>query len=77
MKLQILSLAGTLFEGDTDSVSLPSSNGEITILPNHIPLITLLQKGDVKFSNKNEQKNITIEGGFAEVNGEKVVVLAN
>jgi F-type H+-transporting ATPase subunit epsilon len=73
MKLQILSLAGTLFEGETNSVSLPSSDGEITVLPEHIPLITLLQKGEIKF---NDQK-LAVEGGFAEIDGEKVVVLAN
>ena len=73
MKLQILSLAGTLFEGDIPQVTLPAADGEITVLPEHIPLITLLQKGEIKFADQK----ISIEGGFAEVNGEKVVVLAN
>lgn len=73
MKLQILSLSGTLFEGDISQVTLPASDGEITVLPKHIPLITLLQKGEIKFNGEN----LSIEGGFAEVDGEKVVVLAN
>jgi len=73
MHLQILSLGGTLFEGEVAQVSLPAKDGEITILKNHIPLITILKKGEVKF----EGKNISIEGGFAEIDGKKVVVLAN
>lgn len=73
MKLQIFSLEGKLYEGETDQVSLPALDGEITVLKEHIPLITLLKKGVVK----TKEKNIEIPGGFAEVTGDKVVVLAN
>ncbi len=73
MRIQILSLDGILYEGDVSQASLPTKDGEITVLKNHIPLITLLKKGEIKTSDKN----ITIEGGFAEITGEKVVVLVN
>ncbi len=73
MELKIFSLEGTLYEGETDQVSLPALDGEITVLKEHIPLITLLKKGVVK----TKEKNIEISGGFAEVTGSKVVVLAN
>lgn len=73
MKLQIFSLEGTLYEGTTDQVSLPTTDGEITVLENHIPLITLLKKGVIR----TKDKNIEIPGGFVEVTENKVVVLAN
>ncbi len=73
MELKIYTLDGTKFEGQVSQVSLPTSDGEITVLPEHIPLITILKKGTVK----TDKENIEIEGGVAEIDGEKVVVLAN
>ena len=73
MKLNIYTLDGTKFEGDVAQVSLPAKDGEITILPHHIPVITILQKGFIK----TEKEQIEINGGVAEIDGEKVVVLAN
>ncbi len=73
MILKIYTLDGTKFEGEVSQVSLPGKDGEITILPHHIPVITILQKGLVKTPNES----IEIEGGVAEIDGEKVVVLAN
>lgn len=73
MELKIYTLDGTKFEGKVSQVSLPTSNGEITVLPNHIPLITILKKGIVK----TEKEHVEIDGGVAEIDGEKVVVLAN
>lgn len=73
MELKILKLDGVKFDGKVSSVSLPSKDGEITILPNHIPLITILKKGNIKI----EGQEIAVEGGVAEIDGEKVVVLAN
>lgn len=73
MELKILKLDGIKFEGKVSQVSLPGKDGEITILPNHIPLITILKKGNIKI----EGQEIQVEGGVAEIDGEKVVVLAN
>lgn len=73
MELKILKLDGIKFEGKVSHVSLPTKDGEITILPNHIPLITILKKGDIKI----EGQEIKVEGGVAEIDGKKVVVLAN
>lgn len=73
MELKIYSLEGTMFEGEVSQVSLPGGDGEITVLKNHIPLITTLKKGVIKFG----KENISIEGGFAEIGKGKVVVLVN
>ncbi len=73
MELKIYSLEGTLFEGTVSQVSLPTTSGEITVLKNHIPLITTLKSGVIKFG----KENISIEGGFAEIGKGKVVVLVN
>ncbi|HDZ54503.1 MAG TPA: ATP synthase F1 subunit epsilon [Candidatus Nealsonbacteria bacterium] len=73
--LFIIALDKVLFEGKTNSVTLPGSEGELTILKNHIPLITPLKKGNIKLKTKKEELNFRINGGVLEVKPEKVVVL--
>lgn len=73
--LFIIALDKILFEGETNSVTLPGSEGELTILKNHIPLITPLKKGNIKIKTKKEELNFRINGGVLEVKPEKVVVL--
>lgn len=73
-----------MLEEMVDQVSLPTTEGEITILPGHIPLITGLASGDVVAVSKDEYVPMAIVGGFVEVkpgqNGEvatEVAVLAD
>lgn len=73
MELKIYSLEGTKYEGTVPEVSLPATDGEITILPHHAPLITTLEAGKIKFDNQT----LTINGGFAEIGNSKVIVLIN
>lgn len=73
MELKIYSLDGTQFDGTVSQVSLPTTGGEITVLKNHLPIITTLKKGVIKFG----KEDISIEGGFAEIGKGKVVVLVN
>ncbi|MFA6463428.1 MAG: hypothetical protein WCV55_00280 [Candidatus Paceibacterota bacterium] len=73
MQIKIYSLQGTVYEGETTEVTLPAQDGEITVLKGHIPLITLLKEGEIR----TKEKNIPIKKGFAEITGEKVVVLVD
>lgn len=59
-------------------VSLPTLNGEITVLPNHIPLVTVLKAGELKLKDNAGDHIIAVAGGFVEVKGEnQIVVLAD
>ncbi|MDB5204444.1 MAG: atpC [Candidatus Taylorbacteria bacterium] len=73
MELKIYSLEGTKYEGTVPQVTLPATGGEITVLEHHIPLITTLKAGEVKFKDQT----VVINGGFAEIGNNKVVVLIN
>ena len=48
MYLEIVSPEATLFSGDVTSVTVPGVNGEFQMLENHAPIVSLLQKGNVK-----------------------------
>ena len=72
MKLQILQLTivspeHILFEGDVQLVTLPGTLGSFTVLPDHAPIISSLENGEITFSADGEMKSIEIKGGFVEV----------
>ncbi|HEY4498814.1 MAG TPA: F0F1 ATP synthase subunit epsilon [Candidatus Paceibacterota bacterium] len=77
MKLHIYSLQSTVHEGESDSVTLPTESGEISVLNHHIPLITTLKKGTVTAHSKDSSKEFTIRSGMAYTDGEQLVVLAD
>lgn len=56
-----------MLEEVVDQVSLPTTLGEITVLPNHIPLITELASGDVVAFSNGEHVPMAVVGGFVEV----------
>lgn len=67
-----------VFQQEIDEVILPTSNGEIAILPNHIPLIAALVPGIIRLKKGAVEEHVAVSGGFIEVMaGNKVRVLAD
>ncbi|MAG11886.1 MAG: ATP synthase F1 subunit epsilon [Parcubacteria group bacterium] len=67
-----------LEEGEATSISLPTSDGEITILPHHIPLISTLGAGEIIIRKDKEEFYYATEGGFLEVRqGGYVAIMAD
>ncbi len=78
IKFSIITPERKVFEDVVDSVSLPTKNGEITILPHHIPLISTIIPGEVKIRKGEEEIPLVVAGGFVEVKGSsEVIVLAD
>ncbi len=77
IQLKIATPEKLIYEAVVDHVSLPTVDGEITILPGHVSLITRISRGEIIAGEKNEKVPFVIVGGFAEINGESVIVLAD
>ncbi|MEK7453151.1 MAG: ATP synthase F1 subunit epsilon [Patescibacteria group bacterium] len=74
--LTIAKINETIFSGMVNSVNCPGSEGEMTILPNHIPLITTLKKGEVRIKLNDEKiEKFNIEKGILEVSKKEVIIL--
>ena len=68
MRLGIYSLKKILFQGKADSVNCMTESGEITILQNHKPLISVLRSGVIKIVDENKKDHyIPANSGFLEV----------
>ena len=60
-----------------DEVVLPSTSGQIGILPNHAPLITTLEIGVLRLKFEGNWKPIIVLGGFAEIEDDEIIILVN
>lgn len=75
--LKIITPRKIVLEQDADAVTLPSAEGEITILPKHENLFSLLVEGMVKIKKSSHEDFLAIGGGFVETNGKEVNILVS
>lgn len=64
-------------EKDVFSVSVPTNQGEISILPKHLNLFSLLEEGIVKIRTDKDEDYLAIGGGYLETDGEEVNILVS
>lgn len=75
LKLEILTPQGTVFAREVDMVTLPGQEGEMGILPQHAPLITLIGSGEIIARRGLEEHRFLITGGCAEITQDRVAIL--
>ncbi len=68
---------GVVAEAEADSVTIPTKDGEITVLPNHIPLVSVLVPGVVTYRHADQQQHLSVTGGFVQVTASQVTLLAD
>lgn len=87
-QLKIVSPERVLFDDEVDEVILNTKLGQITVLPRHIPMISILKAGEVLIRKSGESKEhagaagageipLVISGGFVEISRDRVVILAD
>ena len=77
VKLEVVTTEETVFSDDVDIVIAPGAEGQLGILPRHTSLLTALNSGDVVVRKDGQESLITVNGGFLEVAGDHVRILAN
>ncbi len=75
--LEIITPEKTVFKDEVSEVVVPTVNGEIAILPNHIDLLTQINPGELIVKKGSTQQSLAITGGFLEVSDNKVSILAS
>jgi len=75
MKLEITTPTGQVYSKDVDMVTLPGREGEMGILPMHVPLITLLGDGEIIARRGNEEDHLLVTGGCAEITPDRVAII--
>lgn len=77
LKFEIITPERVVLKDEVDQITLPTAEGEITVLPNHIPLIGVLRPGEIVAKKDREEIAMSCSGGFIEVTGDKVLILAD
>lgn len=80
INFKIVTPEKVIYENDQiDQVTAPTTTGEITVLPNHTPLITILNAGELVFKQGNDIHHFAVAGGFLEIkeNNELIILADN
>ncbi len=76
LTLEIVTPESRVYSDAVDSVVIPTTSGEIGILPGHIPLLTMVAYGELRVRKGTAVQSLAVGGGFAQVSGDKVSILA-
>ena len=76
IQLQIVSVDRSLVNETVDEVEIPGFDGYFGVLPGHTPLLAVLQVGELWYRQGTEKHYLAIAFGFAEVQPERVTILA-
>jgi F-type H+-transporting ATPase subunit epsilon len=76
LTLEIVTPEARVYSDTIDAVVIPTVEGEVGILPGHIPLLTQVADGELRVTKNGVTLYLAVGGGFAEVEGDRVQVLA-
>ena len=77
ISLKVLAPNQNVFEGEAEEVILPSTTGQLGVLPGHISLVTAIDIGVLRLRINSKWVSIALMGGFAEIESDEVTVLVN
>ncbi len=77
INFKILTPKGLFYKGQADIINLPLTKGMTGILPNHFPLVSTIEVGEMIFRLKGKSRYLSISGGIVYVSKEETLVLAN
>ncbi|MCL2678941.1 MAG: F0F1 ATP synthase subunit epsilon [Dehalococcoidia bacterium] len=77
LKLDIVTAERMVYSEDVDAIIAPGIDGELGILPQHAPLMTMLKPGELLVKQAGTEVLLAVSGGFLEVRPDHVIVLAD
>ncbi|MFH1661631.1 MAG: ATP synthase F1 subunit epsilon [Candidatus Falkowbacteria bacterium] len=78
IKFEIVTPERIVLKEEVTQITVPTKQGEITVLPGHIPLVASLMSGVIEVGKENGDREVmSVSGGFIEVLRGKVIILAD
>lgn len=77
MKLEIVTPEAVVYSEEVESVVLPSADGEITVLPDHIGLMTKMLPGEMVVQRGGRQEYVAVGQGIVEVSAKRIAILTD
>ncbi len=76
MQVTVIGPEASVFQGEADAVMAPAYDGQVGILANHAPFMTLLGRGLLTVKHGGTEHRFTVQGGFLQVVSNRVRVVA-
>lgn len=77
LRLEIVTPEAKAYSEDVDMVTLPGSEGELGIYPQHVPVLTTLKPGELRVLKNGQETSMAIGEGFVEITGDTVSILTD
>ena len=77
LKLEIVTPEARIYSEDVEMVTLPGSEGEMGIYPQHVPVMTQIVAGEIVARKDGQDYFLAVGEGFAEITGERVAILTD
>ena len=77
INLKIITPEGTTFENNVDSITIPTKTGEITVLPNHISMVSVVVPGEIIIKKDSKEEYMSVSTGFLEISKNTTRLLAD
>lgn len=77
IELKIVTPEKVLYQELVESVSFPTPDGEITILPHHIPIISAVKPGELKIKKDSKEEFFSVTKGVVEIDGKTITFLTD
>lgn len=75
--LQIITPEKVAYQGEADAVSVPTQQGEITILPKHMSLVSTMKHGALVIKNEGKETVLAVYKGFVEIRKNQVLIMTD
>jgi F-type H+-transporting ATPase subunit epsilon len=77
LRLEIVTPEAKAYSEDVDMVTVPGSEGELGILPQHVPLLSSIKPGELRVMKDGRETFLAVGEGFVEVTQDRVIVLTD
>lgn len=77
LHISIITPEKTVLEAEADEIIIPTIEGEIAVLPEHVPLLSQVGPGELIIKKGNNEDHLAVMGGFLEISHDKVTILAD
>ena len=77
LKLEIVTPEEKIYSEDVNMVTLPGTEGELGVYPNHVPVLTAIKPGELRIVKDGRETAMAVGEGFVEIKGDAVSLLTD
>ena len=77
LTLEIVTPAAVVYSTDVEMVTLPAVDGQIGVLPHHVPLLTRVVPGEIIVRANGQDEYVAVGGGLVEITGDRVSIVTD